>query len=87
MLDDDTTFDYFNNEQLINDTKVALKRIMGNYAELVRNFNNVVDIIAKDNFIKEATKAGSYTVDQLKNILEEGDLDINCLEDSSYFIS
>lgn len=77
MLDDDTTFDYFNNEQLINDTKVALKRIMGNYAELVRNFNNVVDIIAKDNFIKEATKAGSYTVDQLKNILEEGDLDIN----------
>lgn len=77
MLDDDTTFDYFNNEQLINDTKVALKRIMGNYAELVRNFNNVVDIIAKDNFIKEATKASSYTVDQLKNILEEGDLDIN----------
>lgn len=77
MLDDDTTFDYFNNEQLINDTKVALKRIMGNYAELVRNFNNVVDIIAKDNFIKEATKAGSYTVDQLKNILEEGNLDIN----------
>lgn len=77
MLDDDTTFDYFNNEQSINDTKVALKRIMGNYAELVRNFNNVVDIIAKDNFIKEATKAGSYTVDQLKNILEEGDLDIN----------
>lgn len=77
ILDDDTTFDYFNNEQLINDTKVALKRIMGNYAELVRNFNNVVDIIAKDNFIKEATKAGSYTVDQLKNILEEGDLDIN----------
>lgn len=77
VLDDDTTFDYFNNEQLINDTKVALKRIMGNYAELVRNFNNVVDIIAKDNFIKEATKAGSYTVDQLKNILEEGDLDIN----------
>jgi hypothetical protein len=77
MLDDDTTFDYFNNEQLINDTKVALKRIMSNYAELVRNFNNVVDIIAKDNFIKEATKAGSYTVDQLKNILEEGDLDIN----------
>lgn len=77
MLDDDTTFDYFNNEQLINDTKVALKRIMGNYAELVRNFNNVIDIIAKDNFIKEATKAGSYTVDQLKNILEEGDLDIN----------
>jgi hypothetical protein len=77
MLDDDTTFDYFNNEQLINDTKVALKRIMGNYAELVRNFNNVVDIIAKDNFIKEATKTGSYTVDQLKNILEEGDLDIN----------
>lgn len=77
MLDDDTTFDYFNNEQLINDTKVALKRIMGNYAELVRNFNNVVDIIAKNNFIKEATKAGSYTVDQLKNILEEGDLDIN----------
>ena len=77
MLDDDTTFDYFNNEQLINDTKVALKRIMGNYVELVRNFNNVVDIIAKDNFIKEATKAGSYTVDQLKNILEEGDLDIN----------
>lgn len=77
MLDDDTTFDYFNNEQLINDTKVALKRIMGNYAELVRNFNNVVDIIVKDNFIKEATKAGSYTVDQLKNILEEGDLDIN----------
>lgn len=77
MLDDDTTFDYFNNGQLINDTKVALKRIMSNYAELVRNFNNVVDIIAKDNFIKEATKAGSYTVDQLKNILEEGDLDIN----------
>ena len=77
MLDDDTTFDYFNNEQFINDTKVALKRIMSNYAELVRNFNNVVDIIAKDNFIKEATKAGSYTVDQLKNILEEGDLDIN----------
>lgn len=77
MLDDDTTFDYFNNEQLINDTKVALKRIMGNYAELVRNFNNVVDIIAKDNFIKEATKAGSYTIEQLKNILEEGDLDIN----------
>ena len=77
VLDDDTTFDSFNNEQLINDTKVALKRIMGNYAELVRNFNNVVDIIAKDNFIKEATKAGSYTVDQLKNILEEGDLDIN----------
>lgn len=77
MLDDDTTFDYFNNEQLINDTKVALKRIMSNYAELVRNFNNVVDIIVKDNFIKEATKAGSYTVDQLKNILEEGDLDIN----------
>lgn len=77
MLDDDTTFDYFNNGQLINDTKVALKRIMSNYAELVRNFNNVVDIIAKDNFTKEATKAGSYTVDQLKNILEEGDLDIN----------
>lgn len=77
MLDDDTTFDYFNNGQLINDTKVALKRIMSNYAELVRNFNNVVDIIAKDDFIKEATKAGSYTVDQLKNILEEGDLDIN----------
>lgn len=77
MLDDDTTFTYFNDEQLINDTKVALKRIMSNYSELVRNFNNVTDIIAKDNFIKEATKAGSYTIEQLKNILEEGDLDIN----------
>lgn len=77
MLDDDTTFDYFNDEQLINDTKLALKRIMSNYSELVRNFNNVVDIIAKDNFIKEATKSGSYTIEQLKNTLEEGDLDIN----------
>lgn len=77
MLDDETTFDYFHDDELIQDTKNTLKKVMSDYAELVRNFNNTVDIIAKENFIKEATKAGSFTVDQLKSILEEGDLDIN----------
>ena len=44
---------------------------------LVRNYNNLADIVAKDNFIREATKAGSFTIDHLKKILDEGDVDIN----------
>lgn len=77
MLDDESTFDYLNDPQLIEDTKQNLKRTVGDYYELVRNYNNLADIVAKDNFIREATKAGSFTIDHLKKILDEGDVDIN----------
>lgn len=77
MLDDESTFDYLNDPQLVEDTKQNLKRTVGNYYELVRNYNNLADIVAKDNFIREATKAGSFTIDHLKKILDEGDVDIN----------
>lgn len=66
MLDDESTFDYLNDPQLIEDTKQNLKRTVGDYYELVRNYNNLADIVAKDNFIREATKAGSFTIDHLK---------------------
>lgn len=77
MLDDESTFDYLNDPQLVEDTKQNLKRTVGDYYELVRNYNNLADIVAKDNFIREATKAGSFTIDHLKKILDEGDVDIN----------
>lgn len=77
MLDDEFTFDYLNDPQLVEDTKQNLKRTVGDYYELVRNYNNLADIVAKDNFIREATKAGSFTIDHLKKILDEGDVDIN----------
>lgn len=77
MLDDESTFDYLNDPQLVEDTKQNLKRTVGDYYELVRNYNNLADIVAKDNFIREATKAGSFTIDHLKKILDEGDADIN----------
>lgn len=76
MLDDESTFDYLNDPQLVEDTKQNLKRTVGDYYELVRNYNNLADIVAKDNFIREATKAGSFTIDHLKKILDEGDVDI-----------
>lgn len=66
MLDDESTFDYLNDPQLVEDTKQNLKRTVGDYYELVRNYNNLADIVAKDNFIREATKAGSFTIDHLK---------------------
>ena len=68
MLDDESTFDYLNDPQLVEDTKQNLKRTVGDYYELVRNYNNLADIVAKDNFIREATKAGSFTIDHLKKI-------------------
>lgn len=77
MLDDESTFDYLNDPQLVEDTKQNLKRTVGDYYELVRNYNNLADIVAKDDFIREATKAGSFTIDHLKKILDEGDVDIN----------
>lgn len=77
MLDDESTFDYLNDPQLVEDTKQNLKRTVGDYYELVRNYNNLADIVAKDNFIREATKSGSFTIDHLKKILDEGDVDIN----------
>lgn len=77
MLDDESTFDYLNDPQLVEDTKQNLKRTVGDYYELVRNYNNLADIVAKDNFIREATKAGSFTIENLKRILDEGDVDIN----------
>lgn len=77
MLDDESTFDYLNDPQLVEDTKQNLKRTVSDYYELVRNYNNLADIVAKDNFIREATKAGSFTIDHLKKILDEGDVDIN----------
>lgn len=77
MLDNESTFDYLNDPQLVEDTKQNLKRTVGDYYELVRNYNNLADIVAKDNFIREATKAGSFTIDHLKKILDEGDVDIN----------
>lgn len=77
MLDDESTFDYLNDPQLVEDTKQNLKKTVGDYYELVRNYNNLADIVAKDNFIREATKAGSFTIDHLKKILDEGDVDIN----------
>lgn len=77
MLDDESTFDYLNDPQLVEDTKQNLKRTVGDYYELVRNYNNLADIVAKDNFIREATKTGSFTIDHLKKILDEGDVDIN----------
>lgn len=77
MLDDQDTFTYINDPKLIEEVKQSLNKTISNYYELVRNYNNVVDIIAKENFIAEASKAGSFTIDELRQKLEEGDKDIN----------
>lgn len=77
MLDDETTFEYLNDPELVEDTRQNLKKTVGDYYELVRNYDNLADAVAKDNFIREATKAGSFTIDHLRRILEEGDIDIN----------
>ena len=77
MLDDESTFNYINDPEMVQTIKNQLKKTVGNYNEVVRNYNNAADIIAKENFISEATKAGSFTVDQLRKILDEGDTDIN----------
>lgn len=77
MLDDDSTFEYLNDPELIASTKESLKRTIGDYYELLRQYKNLADIVAKDNFIREAAKAGSFTLDHLKQILDEGDEDIN----------
>lgn len=77
MLDDDETFDYMNDPEMVQTIKDQLKKTIANYHEVVRNYNNAADIIAKENFIAEATKAGSFTVDHLRKVLDEGDTDIN----------
>lgn len=77
MLDDESTFNYINDPEMVQTIKDQLKKTIGNYNEVVRNYNNAADIIAKENFISEATKAGSFTVDQLRKVLDEGDTDIN----------
>lgn len=77
MLDDEKTFEYINDPEMIQTVKDQLKKTIANYHEVVRNYNNAADIIAKENFIAEATKAGSFTVDHLRKVLDEGDTDIN----------
>lgn len=56
MLDDESTFDYLNDPQLVEDTKQNLKRTVGDYYELVRNYNNLADIVAKDNLLEKQLK-------------------------------
>lgn len=77
MLDDPTTFEYFKDKFVVEGAKNSMRVTLGQFNEAVRLFNGIVDSIAKDELIKEASKSGQWTVDEMNKIIDEGDFDIN----------
>lgn len=80
MLDDESTFAHFDDEKLIEQAQDSVRYALGEFNEAVRLFNNIVDGIAKDSLIEDASKISNFTKAELERIIDEGDFDINWWE-------
>lgn len=76
MLDDPEVIQLYQKLGVHDTFKERLDSVIANYNELVRNYNSLADKVAKDRIIEEATKQGSFSVEELRRKLDEGDDDI-----------
>ncbi|MBO5425057.1 MAG: hypothetical protein J6A25_06055 [Lachnospiraceae bacterium] len=76
MLDDPEVIQLYQKLGVYDTFKERLDSVIADYNELVRNYNSLADKVAKDRIIEEATKQGSFSVEELRRKLDEGDDDI-----------
>ena len=77
MLDDPNVIAEYKKQGVYDTLKPQLDNAVSKYNELVRTYNALADAIAKENIINEASKQSSFSVDELRNKLENGDEDIS----------
>lgn len=77
MLDDPEAAKQFSSLGIYDEMKYILENVSNRYSELARKYNQLSDKIAKKSIVSEAAKHGSYTLDQLQEILQEGDTDLS----------
>ena len=77
MLDDPNIIAEYKKQGVYDTLKPQLDNAVSKYNELVRTYNALADAIAKENIINEASKQSSFSVDELRNKLENGDEDIS----------
>lgn len=66
----------FPNSTVYQDTMQQLKNASNRYAELTRYYNRLSDMISKDFLLKVAMDSGSTSVEELREKLDNGDMDI-----------
>ena len=76
MIDDPEVEQLYKSAGVYDNLKSQLVNALSKYNELVREYNKLSDAVAKDNIIKEASKQGSFSIDELINKLDEGDKDL-----------
>lgn len=76
MLDDPEVMDLYQRLGVYSTFRNQLDNVLTHYNELVRNYNVLADKVAKDRIIEEATKQGSFSVEELRQKLDENDSDI-----------
>lgn len=77
MIDDPEVEQMYKSVGAYNSIKSQLVNALSKYNELVREYNKLSDAVAKDNIIKEASRQGSFSLEELINKLDEGDQDLN----------
>lgn len=77
MIDDPEVEQMYKSVGAYDSIKSQLVNALSKYNELVREYNKLSDAVAKDNIIKEASKQGSFSLEELINKLDEGDQDLN----------
>lgn len=77
VIDDESSFEYFNDPKLIEQTLDSIKLTLSDFNESVRIFNRIVDSIAKDNMLENASRISDYTRAQLDKIFDEGDFELS----------
>lgn len=77
VIDDESSFEYFNDPKLIEQTLDSIKLTLSDFNESVRIFNRIVDSIAKDNMLDNASRISDYTRAQLDKIFDEGDFELS----------
>lgn len=77
MIDDPEVEQMYKSVGAYDSIKSQLVNALSKYNELVREYNKLSDAVAKDNIIKEASRQGSFSLEELINKLDEGDQDLN----------
>lgn len=77
MIDDPEVGQMYKSVGAYDSIKSQLVNALSKYNELVREYNKLSDAVAKDNIIKEASRQGSFSLEELINKLDEGDQDLN----------
>lgn len=77
VIDDESSFEYFNDDKLIKQTSNSIILTLSDFNDSVRIFNRIVDSIAKDNMLDNASRISDYTRAQLDKIFDEGDFELS----------